>query len=86
MAVGSESGLESRGREPGRMEEEEGERCSGGSRLGFFPPERANLRHQEIGGFLVMPFKPLKIVIRSRKGYNGPALTVEGYEPTQISK
>jgi len=40
------------------------------------------ISHQEIGGSLVMPFKPLKIVIRSRKGCNGPVLAVEGYEPT----
>ena len=46
----------------------------------------ARRHHQEIGGLLVMPFKSPKIVIRSRKGYNGPVLAVKGYEPTRISE
>jgi len=45
-----------------------------------------NAVHQEIGGLLVMAFKLQKFVIRSREGYDGPVLTVKGYEPTRVSK
>ena len=41
--------------------------------------------HQEISELLIIPFKPLKIVIMSREDYNGLVPAVGVYEPTSTS-
>ena len=49
-------------------------------------PSWWTLRHQEIGELLIMPFKPLKFIIRSHNGCKGLVFATGDYEPTRNSK
>ena len=49
-------------------------------------PSWWTLRHQEIGELLIMPFKPLKFIIRSHNSCKGLVFATGDYEPTRNSK